>query len=57
MAALGSPNQFVGSQVIPIRPLSVGMVTEGSDVLLKAGAMVNLEGFDVVERGLRRVLS
>ena len=55
MAALGSPNQFVGSQVIPIRPLSVGMVTEGSDVLLKAGAMVNLEGFDVVERGLRRV--
>lgn len=54
MAALGS-GQFTGSQPVAIRPLSVGMVTEASESELKPGAVFRAEGFDAVEKGLRRL--
>jgi len=53
MAALGS-SQFVGSQTLPVRPLSAGMVTEGSESELKPGAVFWAENFEATEKGLRR---
>lgn len=55
MAVLGQNGMVTGSQTVTIRPLSVGMVTEGSSVLTKAGAMAKIAGFDVTETGLSRV--
>lgn len=55
MAVLGQNGIVTGSQTIAIRPLSVGMVTEGSSVLAKMGAMKKIAGFDVVEAGLQRI--
>lgn len=54
MAALGS-GQYGQAEKVVLRPLSIGMASEGSEVLLKPGATTKLIGFDVVEKGLRRL--